>query len=127
MTREWEQALREGDVAAVTRMLHAGADVDAKDKYGQTGVMLAAIHGHAEIIRLLAGRGAALDHTAKYRLTALMLAVIRNHSDAARALVEVGADTTLRGSGAPGFYGKTALELARERGNTPLIQLLQGE
>ena len=59
--------------------------------------------------------GADLNATAKYRLSALMLAVIAGHADVARRLVSAGADLTITGSGAPGFEGKTAHDLARAR------------
>ena len=41
-----------------------------------------------------------------------MLAVIRNQPAIVRALVAAGADLMMRGTGAPGFHEKTALELA---------------
>lgn len=41
-----------------------------------------------------------------------MLAIIAKHSDIARMLVRAGADLRIRGSGAPGFAGKTAYDLA---------------
>jgi len=36
--------------------------------------------------------------------------------EVAKQLVEAGANTQLRGSGAPGFAGKTARELAEQSG-----------
>jgi uncharacterized protein len=54
--------------------------------------------------------------TAKYGLSALVLAVVAGHVAIARLLARAGADLTLRGSGAPGFSGKSAYDLALERG-----------
>jgi hypothetical protein len=45
-----------------------------------------------------------------------MLALIAGHADVARLLAKVGADLSLRGTGAPGFVDKTAYDLALERG-----------
>jgi hypothetical protein len=42
-----------------------------------------------------------------------------------RLLAAAGADRTLRGSGAPGFAGQTALDLARAHGDTDLEPLLR--
>jgi len=42
----------------------------------------------------------------------VMLAVIAGHKEIARALAHAGADLTLQGTGAPGFAGKTAADLA---------------
>ena len=70
--------------------------------------MLAAVHGRAELVELLVDRGADLDTTAKHGLSALMLAIVNRHKRIAETLVAAGADTTLEGTGAPGFAGKNA-------------------
>jgi hypothetical protein len=88
--------------------------------------MLAAMHGERETVAWLIERGASLNHTAKYRLSALMLAVLHGHREIVRLLLAAGADLTLRGSGAPGFAGKTALDLAVQRGDDELVRLLGG-
>ncbi len=124
MTREWEEAIGRADVAAVRALLEHGADVDARDRYGQTGLMLAAHGGRLELTRLLIDRGASLDDTAKCDLSALMLAVIGGHVAIVRALVQAGADTELRGSGPPGFRGKTANDMAAAQGRDDLLEAL---
>ncbi len=77
--------------------------------------MLAARHGNREMAEELIAHGADLNVTAKYKLSAIMLAVIGGHADIARILARAGADLSLRGSGAPGFAGKTAYDLAVAR------------
>ena len=124
MTREWEQAVRQDDLEALARLIRTGADVDAMDQHGQTGLMVAAKHGRHEVARLLVGQGAELNHTAKYHLSALMLAVINGHADIVRILVDAGADRRIRGTGAPGFHGKTARELAEDLSKTELLEAL---
>ena len=69
--------------------------------------------------------GAGLDTTAKYNLSALMLAVVNGHTEIALTLVEAGADLGISGSGAPGFHGKTASDLAAHRGQNELAQRLR--
>jgi len=124
MKEDWEQAVLAGDAATVGRMLDEGADIDARDRHGQTALMLAAHHGHHAMIALLAGRGAALDVTAKYGLSALMLAIVAGHEAIAKRLAASGANVTIRGTGAPGFAGKTAYDLALARGFTDLAATL---
>jgi ankyrin repeat protein len=116
MTREWERAARRGDASALRVELAGGADVDALDGFGQSALMLAALGGHLEAVEALIGAGANLDITAKFGLSATMLAVVNGHPVVARALARAGADLALRGSGAPGFSGKTAADLAVDRG-----------
>lgn len=115
MQPNWEDAAKAGDVATVRALLDTDPDIDARDRYGQTALMLAAHRGHGALVRLLIDRGADLDVTAKYSLSALMLAVIAGHAEIARMLVRAGANRSLRGSGAPGFAGKTAYDLAVAR------------
>lgn len=125
MTDEWRNVVERGDVPALERLLAAGADVDARDGHGQTGLMLAARAGGADTVRALLRHRAALNHTAKYGLSALMLAALNGHLEVVRLLVEAGADRTLRGTGAPGFFGKTAADLAAERGDAPMRKVLE--
>jgi ankyrin repeat protein len=125
VTKEWESAVRNGDLADLQRQITAGADVNARDRYGQTGLMLAAQAGHTEIVDALIAANADLNQTAKFTLTALMLAILAGRQEAARRLVEAGADVRVKGTGAPGFFGKTALDLATERGYSDLAERMR--
>lgn len=127
MTSEWSDGIERSDVARLRQLLDSGADINARDEHGQTGLMVAAQHGRSFVVQLLVERGAALDATAKYRLSAVMLAVINGHVDIVRTLVQAGADLTLQGSGAPGFAGKTALDLAVARGEPAMIAAVGGD
>lgn len=125
MRREWEQAVRRDDVSTLARLLDEGADINARDAHGQTGLMLAALAGSTRAAGFLAERGADLDRTAKYHLSALMLASIGNRPEIVRALVLAGANVAIRGSGAPGFHEKTALDLAEAAGHLEVVAILR--
>lgn len=124
MTPEWERAAQQGDADALSRQISAGADVNALDRYGQSGLMLAALGGHLEAVEVLIRANADLNITAKFRLSATMLAVINGHVSVAKAVAAAGADLGLTGSGAPGFAGKTAAQLAVDRGLEALAKEL---
>jgi len=109
--RAFEAAIANGDADALRALLERGEDVDQKDRHGQTAVMLAARNGHLEVLRVLVAHGAALDHTAKHGLSALMLAAVNGREAEALLPVEAGPHPGLRGSGAPNFAGRTALDL----------------
>ena len=125
MRRDWQEAVERGDAAALRALLERGEEVDSLDRYGQTALMTVARTGHLEAVRVLVDAAAHLDHTAKYGLSALMLATLNDREAIARLLVEAGADTRIRGSGAPGFADKTAFDLAEDMGRAAIVELLR--
>ena len=126
MRDDWRRAAIAGDTEALGRLLAEGLDIDSRDKYGQTALMLAARHGRDDAVRLLLDKGADMNVTAKFGLSALMLAIVNRHERTARQLVDAGANTRLRGSGAPGFAGKTAHQLAMDAGLTDIAGYIAG-
>jgi hypothetical protein len=124
MTREWEEAVRRGSLDDLKQLAASGADLDARDRHYQTALMIAATEGHTAIVEWLVRRGAALDHVGKYGLSGLMLAVVRGYGEIVRVLVDAGADLTVRGSGAPGFAGLAALDLAVANNDREMIDVL---
>jgi uncharacterized protein len=44
-------AAREGDLPEVKRLLARGAEVNAKNEYGKTALMLATIMGHRKVVK----------------------------------------------------------------------------
>jgi hypothetical protein len=126
MEHEWRQSVRRADLEGMSRLLVEGQNIDARDEYGQTALMIAAHEGRAEVVAFLVEQGALLDHTAKYGLSALMLAVMSGHIRVVQILVNAGADMTLRGRGAPGFAGKMALDLAVAQGRRDIADVLAG-
>lgn len=125
MDAAWEDAIKRGNVQLVLDLLGRGTDVDARDRYGQTGLMLAAHAGHREVVQILIAHRANLNITAKFGLSALMLALVAGHAEVASLLAKAGADLSLRGSGAPGFADKAAYDLALERGMLELAAELK--
>lgn len=124
MDEAWGDAIKRADVDALRELLRGGAAIDARDRYGQTGLMVAAHGGHHEVVSFLISHGANLDVTAKYGLSALMLAIVAGHTGIAHLLVRAGANVSLRGTGAPGFLNKTARDLALERDLQELVSEL---
>jgi uncharacterized protein len=122
---DWQKAIQRGDAAAVRSMLADSRHLNSKDKHGQTGLMVAAKDGHTEVAGLLIDHSADLNVTAKYHLSALMLAVLNRHKEIVELLVNAGADKTIRGSGAPGFAGLTALDLAEKAGYGEIASVLR--
>ena len=53
MDTAWEDAVKRGDVQVIRDLLAQGTDIDARDRYGQTALMLAAHAGHREVVKAL--------------------------------------------------------------------------
>ena len=121
----WEDAIKQGDVETIRALLRQSVDdIDARNRYGQTALMLAAHAGNLDIVETLIEHGANLNVTAKFGLSALMLSIVAGHVEVARLLARAGADLSLRGSGAPGFANQTAWDLAMARGMQKLASEL---
>jgi len=87
------EAVRKGDVAAVTAALDRGADVNAKFRYGTTALFKAAERGNAEIAKILLDRGADVKvKDTFYGATAMTWAIDGKHTQVVRLLLEKGAE-----------------------------------
>jgi ankyrin repeat protein len=87
-----------GDLAAVQQRLDEGVDIDQKDKAGGTALMEASLHGHGDVVRLLAERGAAMEPENRSGDTALCFAAKGGHVELVRTLLELGATTDGKGA-----------------------------
>src|SRR6476661_10225507 len=87
------EAVRKGDVAAVTAALDKGADVNAKFRYGTTALFKAAERGHADVAKVLLERGADLKvKDTFYGATAMTWALDGDHIDVVRLFLEKSSD-----------------------------------
>jgi ankyrin repeat protein len=123
--KKLERSLMASDIDAVLEQIRSGADVNSRNRRGQTALMLAATRGDGVLTKLLIYHGADLNVTTKYRLSALMLAVVNNHEEVVRLLCEAGADLELTGTGAPGFTSFTALDLAERASQTRIAEIIR--
>src|SRR5215213_6613563 len=92
------QAVRSNDVAAVERLIAAGASVDELEPRGDAPLVMAAYLGHAEIVRKLLEAGAdvkAVDPSMK--ATALHAAAYAGRTEAAKLLIEHGVEIDKQG------------------------------
>jgi tetratricopeptide (TPR) repeat protein len=93
------KSAREDKTGFITAALDHGADVNARDENGRTALMIAAINGHLDVVRLLIGRGA--DINAKDNSSAAALAYSVNAWGASNPevvlfLIDSGADINAR-------------------------------
>ena len=93
--------------------------------YQGTALIAAAHLGHVKVVRMLIDAGAPVDHVNNLHWTALIESIVLgdggpNHVETLRALVEAGADVNLTDG-----RGATPLELARARGYSAMIRILE--
>jgi uncharacterized protein len=106
-------AVERGYETITLMLLARGADIEAEDTWGKTPIHVAAEHGHAGIIRILAEHGAELN---KHGALALSKAISSHSREAFDALLECGANPA-----APLRDGKTLLMVAAEAGETGMM------
>ncbi|MEU8974111.1 ankyrin repeat domain-containing protein [Streptomyces monashensis] len=106
---------RQGQTEALVSYVDAGVPADLTNDRGDSLVMLAAYHGHAETVRELLVRGAAADHVNDRGQTPLAGAVFKGEAEVIKALLAGGADPA---AGTP-----SAVDTARMFGKAELLEL----
>ncbi|MFE2170465.1 ankyrin repeat domain-containing protein [Streptomyces sp. NPDC059447] len=106
---------RQGETAQLTAYLEAGVPATLTNDRGDTLVMLAAYHGHAETVTTLLARGAEADRANDRGQTPLAGAVFKGEEAVIRALLAGGADPN---AGTP-----SAVDTARMFAKADLLEL----
>ena len=105
---------------AAVKMLQSGADVDAKDRYGTTPLMITVQNGNLELSKyLVINGGADLDMQDAFGTTALMHAIDNSHTNIGRMLIKCGANLNIRDN-----QLSTALHYAASEGYTQMVSFL---
>ena len=110
-----------GQVKVVQLLLERGAGVDARNRHGETALHDAALAGNADVMKVLLDRGAVINAIdADMGATPLMLAASLGRTRAVAFLLSRGANPLLRDRA-----GRTALDRAKETGDSDLVKLLE--
>ena len=83
---------RAGDTARLRAYVEQGVPANLTDATGNTLLMLAAYHGHADTVRALVVLGADPDRTNDRGQSPLAGAIFKGEGDVVRALLAAGAD-----------------------------------
>lgn len=98
-------AALQGNVEAVRQHIDAGSDLDAKDAFGSTPLVIAATFGRTAVAQALIEAGADLHITNNTGATPLHTAAFLCRADIVRPLLDRGADPRLRDN-----YGNTPFD-----------------
>jgi ankyrin repeat protein len=114
------------DEATLRVLLQGGASAKlTTSRYDGTALIAAAHLGHDGVVRQLIAAGAPLNHVNNLHWTALIEAVVLGdggprHQAVVSALLQACADTQ-----STDREGRTALQLARERGHAAMVRALE--
>lgn len=111
---------RHGNLGMVRTLLDAGADIDARSKYNDTGLTAATAFCHADVALFLIERGADVNaKNSSYGSTPLILATECNDADVVRALIKGKANVNDINK-----QGATALTAAAVKGRVQIAETL---
>ncbi|UXX92502.1 ankyrin repeat domain-containing protein [Streptomyces sp. AD2-2] len=106
---------RQGGTETLVAYVDAGVPANLTNDRGDSLVMLAAYHGHADSVRALLTRGAEADRINDRGQTPLAGAVFKGEQEVIEVLLEAGADPA---AGTP-----SAVDTARMFGKADLLEL----
>jgi len=113
-------AAKNGDIGRVSELLDHDADINTRDKNGDTALILALWEEQIDVVRLLIERGADTNiRGSDHDYTALMIAIQYKNIDIIRLLLDRGANPNISS-----VYGDTPLIYASFGGRTDIVRLL---
>lgn len=118
-TKKLFTAIETNDVVLALEAINDQADINGRDKYGETALMGAALKGHTDSVRLLLEHHASVNIQNPYGYTALICAAPRGHTESVRLLLEHHANTNIQNK-----EGYTALIWASHEKHTDIVRLL---
>lgn len=143
-----------GNFAMIQHLKKLGANIDGQNKEGKSPLFRAAQSGHAEAVSLLIRAGANINaKNTKNEITAVMAATLGCREEVVKTLINAGADVNIQRKdpadtplhvalwlgnekivkmlleaganvSAKDINGRTPLEIAKKKGHTQIIDLL---
>ena len=117
--KAWMQVIENDDVRLISHFADGGADVNAKDNFGETPLHWSAREGHLEITQALIEAGADVNTKDNDGDTPLHSSAMNGHLEVARDLIKAGADVNAK-TGA----GHTPLYMCAQEGHLEVARVL---
>ena len=85
------ESCAKGHVEDVNRLILMGADLEARDRFARTPLLVASCAGHLPVIHVLSSRGIQIEAMDRFGATAVMFAASGNHAQTLEYLTLRGA------------------------------------
>ncbi|XP_062515475.1 ankyrin-1-like isoform X2 [Corticium candelabrum] len=89
MEKELWVAVERGDIESVTRLLELDVDINSRDKYGDTLLILACWEANKEMVKFLLSKSADVNGTGDDGFTALIVSALEGSEDIVDLLLNV--------------------------------------
>ena len=96
--------IKNNDIQSVKNYIDAGYDLNIKNEYGFTSLIIAAIINNLEIVKFLLNAGADIDKQNNSGNNALIWAASNNNREIVELLLDYGADEFILNNDNKSFY-----------------------
>jgi ankyrin repeat protein len=122
LDKGFARAVAEGDIQLLKTLIDQGADVNAKNKEGETALMVASLEGRLDVAKLLVEKGADVNAKDSVGANALHYAAMGGSLDVIKYLVMKGADAQAKTE-----YGDTAAAISEMKGHRAAVDFLKSK
>ena len=119
LNKEFLNASEKGNLQKIKKLLENGANVNARNKWGDTALMRSALKGHKEVVEILIENGANINAKNGLMDTTMMYAAANGHVEIVQLLIDKGADVN-----AKNYWQYTAIALAALNKHEKVVKLL---
>ena len=119
MPGKFLNAARDGDLTSLRSYVESGVDINYRDEWSTTGIMMSSSNGHTDCVQFLLESGADPNERSRLGRTPLIWAALSGRIETVRLLIENGAITTVVDS-----KGLTATDYAQQNGHAQLAAFL---
>ena len=108
-------AVLQGNINAVQQLIESGANINKRDQFGSTPLIIAVTFGRDEIASMLLNAGADINVTNNEGSTPLHLAALFGRTEIVKTLLNQGADRDIRNNSGATAYDIVAIPFETDK------------